>query len=216
MAGQRRASLSLSDLVFAPGFAQVIFLLAMAVYAFLAPPSFIEETWLDTFVDLFGGMNLLVGALVRVWTLSHAEKCPLWLQTKPSRLITAGPYGYVRHPIYVGNFLVAVGLIFLADAYVLLPLLFCLTIFQHRVIIAAEEKALQAGFGPLFAEYRASVPAYVPRVVPQPADFSLRRDFQLRAFAHVWGIVFAASFFEWIESPAHREWLRAILHRLAG
>jgi heptosyltransferase-3 len=205
----------LPDWVFAPGFAQCCFLVAMAVYACFAPPSFVEETWLDTLVDAIGLMSLGAGALLRVWTLSHVEKCPLWSQRKPERLITDGPYAFIRHPIYIGNFLVAMGLIFLADAYVLLPLLFCLTMFQHRVVVGAEDLLLQSRFGRLFSDYRASVPAYVPHVVPRPADFSLR-DLRPRAFAHVWEIVLAASFFEWLDSPAHREWLHTMLHRLVG
>jgi hypothetical protein len=97
----------------------------------------------------------------------------------------------------------------------LLPLLLGLTIFQHRVVVRREERVLESMFGRLFTDYRMSVPAYVPRVVPRPADFSVW-DFQPRALAHVWGIVLAAPLFEWLESPAHREWLRAIVHRLVG
>src|SRR5262249_42290201 len=108
------------------------------------------------------------------------------------------------------------GLIFLTDAYVLLPVLFGLAMFQHRLVVGAEERLLQSTFGRLFADYRDSVPAYVPIGVPRLTDFSLQRDFQLRAFAHVWGIVFAAPLFEWLESPAHREWVRSIVHRFVG
>ena len=203
-------------LVYSPAFAQAIFLIAMALYAWYAPPSFVEETWLDTFVDAFGVLNLLACVLLRVWTLSYVEKCPLWSQRKPERLITGGPYAYIRHPVYVGNFLASVGLIFLTDAYVLLPVLFGLAMFQHRVVVGTEERLLQSIFGRVFTDYRGSVPAYVPSGIPRLTDFSLQRDFQLRAFAHAWGIVFAASLFEWLESPANREWVRSIVHRLVG
>src|SRR5262249_45294259 len=85
-------------LVYSPAFAQAIFLIAMALYVWYAPPSFVEDTWLDTFVDAFGVLNLLACVLLRVWTLSYVEKCPLWSQQKPRRLVTGGPYAYIRHP----------------------------------------------------------------------------------------------------------------------
>jgi protein-S-isoprenylcysteine O-methyltransferase Ste14 len=79
------------------------------------------------------------------------------------RLVTDGPFGRVRHPLYA-----AMGLLLLAPviglgswlgAAIALPLFAFGTFLRVR----AEEIVLAAAFGPEFEEYRRRVPAFIPR-----------------------------------------------------
>ena len=79
-------------------------------------------------------------------------------------LITAGPYRFVRNPIYTGMFgmLLATGLVVSHGLGLLLGIVLFLagTIWRVRL----EEQLLRAQFGAEFARYRAKVPALIPGV----------------------------------------------------
>jgi protein-S-isoprenylcysteine O-methyltransferase Ste14 len=76
-------------------------------------------------------------------------------------LITGGPYAIVRHPMYSGIMLAALGsLLIYATWTTLLFVLFSpLLTFRAR----REEIALAAGFGEQWREYCRRVPAFLPR-----------------------------------------------------
>ena len=80
------------------------------------------------------------------------------------KLITAGPYRFVRNPIYTAMFgmLLATGLaISRWSALIGAVLVFAI---GTRMRIRSEEKLLREGFGPEFEAYARSVPALVPRL----------------------------------------------------
>ncbi len=77
-------------------------------------------------------------------------------------LVTSGPYGLVRHPIYTSMLCMLLGTGFLITT---LPLLLLATLFfvigtEFRVRI--EENLLTAHFGEQFRDYQKRVGAYVP------------------------------------------------------
>jgi protein-S-isoprenylcysteine O-methyltransferase Ste14 len=80
-------------------------------------------------------------------------------------LITSGPYARVRHPIYSGLVLVALGqaLAFGSRAAVLVVLLAMLPTFAWRA--RAEEKLLSRTFGDPYALYRARTRIIIPYIL---------------------------------------------------
>ncbi len=79
-------------------------------------------------------------------------------------LVTTGPYGHVRHPIYAGMFGMLLGTGFLltsAPAFVL-ALLFFLAGTSVRIRI--EERLMRSRFGGAYDDYAVRVPALVPRL----------------------------------------------------
>jgi protein-S-isoprenylcysteine O-methyltransferase Ste14 len=80
------------------------------------------------------------------------------------KLITAGPYGKVRNPIYLSMFgmLVATGLaLSVWWALVLAAVLFAI---GTQIRIQNEEKVLRESFGAEFDAYARQVPAMFPRI----------------------------------------------------
>ncbi|MFB3079320.1 MAG: isoprenylcysteine carboxylmethyltransferase family protein [Lysobacterales bacterium] len=76
------------------------------------------------------------------------------------RLVTAGPYSFVRHPLYAAEMITLMG-ITLANFSFLATLVFATTIaFQFRRM-ANEEKVLRATF-PEYDDYSRRVPMIIP------------------------------------------------------
>jgi protein-S-isoprenylcysteine O-methyltransferase Ste14 len=92
-------------------------------------------------------------------------------------LNTTGVYSVVRHPLYLGNFLIGLGAALVPFAW-WLPLLYLTTFWlYYERIMFAEETYLQNKFGEQFIEWASRTPAFVPRLSRwQPAvrPFSLR------------------------------------------
>jgi protein-S-isoprenylcysteine O-methyltransferase Ste14 len=79
------------------------------------------------------------------------------------QLITAGPYAYLRHPLYTGLLTALTGTTLVSGHYgALLGLSLAINIFRlkaHR-----EEQLLEAEFGAGYAVYRAHTGSILPRI----------------------------------------------------
>jgi protein-S-isoprenylcysteine O-methyltransferase Ste14 len=117
----------------------------------------------------------LAGEALRVWAAGHLEK---------SKEVTrSGPYAYMRHPLYLGSALIAVGVAVAGEHRVasLLIALYLGTTLPAAVL--AEEKHLREKFGP---EYDA----YVARqAAPMPRPFSLARALRNREHHTIAGLI---------------------------
>ena len=101
---------------------------------------------------LIGGGFLLVSASWRV----------LFDAQKNGHLATTGPYGYVRHPQYVGFVLVLLG--FLVQWPTLLTLaMFPVLVAMYVRLARREEAEVRARYGQTYDRYAAGVPAFLPR-----------------------------------------------------
>jgi protein-S-isoprenylcysteine O-methyltransferase Ste14 len=84
-------------------------------------------------------------------------------------LIMAGPYRFVRHPIYTSMLcvLLATGIVITPPWLFLAALILFLVGTEIRVRI--EDSLLASQFGDTFQEYRRRVPAYIPFLCPASA-----------------------------------------------
>lgn len=100
-----------------------------------------------------------LGETVRVWAAGYLKKNVV--------LVTAGPYGYVKNPLYIGTMLITAGFCIMANSIYLLTLAFFGFIFYYipykRRI---EGNRLEGLFGESFAEYDSNVDDYMPRLKP--------------------------------------------------
>jgi protein-S-isoprenylcysteine O-methyltransferase Ste14 len=101
-----------------------------------------------------GGVIALAGALLRLWAAGHIEK---------GRVLTqGGPYAFTRNPLYLGSFLMALGIIIAGQGYwLLLPFGAFFAVFYYPVMRAEEQELLQ-GYGDKFIEYSERVPLFFP------------------------------------------------------
>jgi protein-S-isoprenylcysteine O-methyltransferase Ste14 len=97
-------------------------------------------------------------AIVAVFQFRRAGTTPNPMKPQESAtVVVTGVYRYSRNPMYLGDLLMLAGwAIWLANAAAFLGLpLF--VVYLNRLQISAEERALQARFGPAYDAYRATV-----------------------------------------------------------
>lgn len=126
---------------------------------------FARPTWLSIGAGL---AVTLCGEYIRFWGVAYAGKATR--RTKKAganRLVTDGPFAYVRNPLYVGNFLLSLGVVIMSNAWMpwMVPAYVALFFLQYSFIVRHEETFLRGKF-PEFAEYEAKVPRWIPRLTP--------------------------------------------------
>ena len=78
------------------------------------------------------------------------------------RLVTRGPYAFVRHPMYLGIVLWHIGASLALESPLLLLATLLYVVPLTAIRITAEEKVLGAAFGDDYAAYRRTVPTLLP------------------------------------------------------
>ena len=105
-------------------------------------------------LNLLGTAIILVGMALRVWAAGYLEK--------GGELCTDGPYRYVRHPLYLGSLLAALGFAVMINALwgwaAVLPLFLALYALQ----VLSEERHLASAYGATHADFSAAVPLLLP------------------------------------------------------
>ncbi len=123
----------------------------------------------------------LFGLLIRVITIGYTPKGTSGRNTKDGQvaevLNTQGIYSAVRHPLYLGNFFMWLGIIIYVGNWwftIVCSLLFWL---YYERIMFAEEFFLRNKFGQQYLNWSAKVPAFVPNVFQwkkSGVEFSLK------------------------------------------
>lgn len=107
----------------------------------------------------FGGILMLV--------LTHHALSIYWsttLQFKEGHsLITTGPYGLIRHPMYTSLYIIFIGLAIVSSFWPLWILVFLMTIFFFR-ITRIEEDMMIDEFGDEYVSYIERTGRYLPRL----------------------------------------------------
>jgi protein-S-isoprenylcysteine O-methyltransferase Ste14 len=105
-------------------------------------------------------------------------------QQKADVLNTTGPYSLVRHPLYVGNYLIALGLAAFPRTWFLPVIVTLAALLYYERIAAQEEHYLEGKFGNAFRQWATQVPAalpifahYRPAALPFRWRVALAREF---------------------------------------
>ncbi len=111
----------------------------------------------------------LIGEAIRMWAVGYAGTTTRADAVTAPQLVTAGPYAYVRNPLYIGNALIALGfwLAFSGDVPAATSLLMFVVVAAivtavYATIIPLEEDYLARTFGDTYEFYRRRVPRIVP------------------------------------------------------
>ena len=145
----------------------------------LAVPFLVFSTPTPTLLAA-GCMLAALGLGIRGWAAGTVEK--------DRDLTTSGPYAHTRNPMYLGSFVIGVGLTLAGGGWIW-PTAFTLFFLAVYVpTISREGRDLAERFGPAWAEYAADVPAFVPRLSPRSTEGA------------------AHSGFAWVRYARYREW----------
>ncbi len=107
---------------------------------------------------LTGVLPFVVGTAIRLWASGHVKKDKV--------LATDGPYGHVRHPLYVGNILILLGFCLASGTWWPWLASALLFVLFYPPAIAQEDGKLRRLFGADWDTWSAEVRALVPRFRP--------------------------------------------------
>lgn len=152
----------------------LLFGLMTTIPPFASRPA--ERAW-----ETIAVMVALAGLGLRVWAVGSAPSGTSERSTvtpRASELRTTGAYSVVRHPLYMANGLMALGLSLFPGVWYLPIILLLATLLYYERIAAREEAFLAERFGDGFAAWAGRVPAVVPSMAayaPATTSFSWRK-----------------------------------------
>jgi len=121
-----------------------------------------------------------IGLLVRALTVGHAADNTSGRNARQQRaevLNTSGAYSMVRHPLYLGNFCIWMGIALYPHQWLVAFACICVFWLYYERIMIAEEAFLAGRFGEEFHAWARATPAFIPdpRLFRRPdRPFSLR------------------------------------------
>jgi protein-S-isoprenylcysteine O-methyltransferase Ste14 len=150
-------------------------------------------------VLLIGIACALMGAFLRTWGTAYLS--PSIVQDSAMHgegVIAAGPYRYVRNPLYLGNFIHTFALALLMPPSGAIVCILAISIFQLR-LIGAEESFLTAKLSEPYVVYCARVPRLIPALMPRVAASTMQPKWSLAFLGeiYVWGVVVSFAILGW-------------------
>ena len=170
-----------------------IFLAFLPSFTYLGATHASNELW-----QMFCLAISFMGLAVRILTVGRA---PLGTSGRNTReqvantLTTTGIYSVVRHPLYLGNYLILFGMALWPHNWWLAVLTSCIFMLYYERIMLAEEVFLRERFGDAFETWAAATPAFLPRLrgwKPSAGSFCWRTVLQreYNAFLLIIGVFF--------------------------
>lgn len=160
----------------------ILFLLVIPVMVYTAPVSSGNSSF--SIWTLIAIAVSVLGAIVRAYTIGTTPRGTSGRNTKSQvaeQLNTTGIYSTVRHPLYLGNYLMWIGIvIYTFDAVFIISVSLLYWIYYERIMMA-EERFLIGKFGDSYYSWADKTPAFFPRLsgFTTPSEtFSLRSVFR--------------------------------------
>ncbi len=153
----------------------VLVLVVMEDFTYLG-----NSTTLDTVWEVFCVLVSSVGLAVRAFTIGYAPRGTSGRNTAGQMaevLNTTGIYSIVRHPLYVGNFIMWLGLSLFPHLWWLTVIYVLAFWLYYERIMYAEEHFLRGKFGEPYDAWAAKTPPFIPNVKlwkPPDLPFSFR------------------------------------------
>jgi protein-S-isoprenylcysteine O-methyltransferase Ste14 len=153
---------------------------ALVYLAFVRP---IEESiWI-------GAVIAVAGLCVRAAAAGHLHK--------HEQLATAGPYAHTRNPLYFGSALIAAGFLvagrfWVNGGWIGAAVVAAYFGYAYRAVMKREEVELRGQYGPVFDDYAARVPLFLPRLGGGAASaerFSGRQYWRNREYQAALGVL---------------------------
>jgi protein-S-isoprenylcysteine O-methyltransferase Ste14 len=113
-------------------------------------------------IQIIGLVLTSIGYLLFIWSVVVRGRYAVsWEMPENQRLVTWGPYRYVRHPSYLGYFLMFFGLFFLwSNLFTLLPLA---AIPGYFSLTFEEERLLVQRFRDEYVMYQRKTGRFIPK-----------------------------------------------------
>jgi protein-S-isoprenylcysteine O-methyltransferase Ste14 len=149
-----------------------------------------------------GLLLIVIGELSRIYsvgfigTVSRTRS-----QSTGQRLISEGPFAFVRNPLYLSNFMITLGFSVFGGKIWLIALTVLLFVIQYYFIVAYEENLLVSKFGEEYENYMLRVPRWIPERLPSldsivwPDTFTPALKSEKRTLTTIFSLIFLLALF---------------------
>ena len=146
-----------------------------------------------------GAVLAVVGLAIRAWAASTIHKSQV--------LAVTGAYAHTRNPLYLGSFVLGLGVVIAAGQASIIALYLVLFAIFYRQTMAAEAAHLEGIFGEAYREYAQAVPLFFPRLRPwdgggdepeyQASRYKINREYEALLGSVVVFAVLIGKWFWW-------------------
>ena len=99
---------------------------------------------------------IAAGFFIRIWATGYIHK--------DKEVTMAGPYKLLRHPLYLGNFIVGLGLTLFVNVWELTALYIPVFFIVYYKKMKLEEQCLSGAFGGKYDIYKKTTPLFIPNL----------------------------------------------------
>jgi protein-S-isoprenylcysteine O-methyltransferase Ste14 len=140
-----------------------LFLVFTDTISVLHDSPFVFQFPFASYMQIIGLILTSTGYVIFIWSvISRGKYSVSWEMPENQKLVTWGPYHHVRHPSYLGYFLMFLGLFSTwPNLFTLLPLT---AIPGYYTLTFDEEKLLMQRFGKEYTEYQNKTGRFIPKL----------------------------------------------------
>jgi protein-S-isoprenylcysteine O-methyltransferase Ste14 len=141
--------------------------------AFIIPALLLNQSWEQALISpsvwLIGLLPLALGVGLYFWCagaftfIGKGTPAPI---DAPRFLVRAGPYRWVRNPMYIAVLAMILGQAILFRSFLLVGYALLVWVVVHLFVVLVEEPSLHQQFGESYDTYRRTVPRW-PHPVPR-------------------------------------------------
>ncbi len=142
--------------------------LGLAVAEFLYRGAHHDVTYTDLWpIYLVGVLLAVLAAALRTWATAYIRpEVMVDGALHTHTVVAAGPYRFVRNPLYLGTNLMAIGYSIMASRLGAIVLIASTLVFNYRIILR-EERELTLAQGEEYERFRRAVPRLWPSLLPR-------------------------------------------------
>ena len=151
------------------------------------------------FLLVAGILCVLAAALLRTWASAYLGTSVVQDRAMHGEsVVAAGPFRYVRNPLYLGIFLHTLALALLMPVSGAIFCILAIGIFELR-LIAGEEAFLTAKLGEPYVAYCAKVPRLLPALTPRTSASAVTPAWPVAFLGetYMWGAVVSFAVLGW-------------------
>lgn len=191
----------------------ILFLIAVPI-VYITDISYLNDTW-KMVIQIVAVCLSIAGFIIRAITIGTTPAGTSGRNTREGQvaeqLNTQGIYSIMRHPLYLGNYLMWIGIVFFTyNLYFVLIVSLGYWIYYERIMFA-EERFLEKKFGASYLDWSLKSPAFFPAfknykksLIPFSCKSVLRREYS-GVLATVFGFAFIDNIRYYFEKHAF-EW----------
>jgi protein-S-isoprenylcysteine O-methyltransferase Ste14 len=146
----------------------VILMVGLSLYIFKEMTTFPKDELPRVLYELGCFGVSIVGLIIRFITIGFSADNTSGRNTLVGQVAdsinVSGPYSLVRHPLYVGNFFMWLGLAgFTFNFWFIIAFIFLYWVYYERIMYAEEEFLIDK-YGDDYIHYAATVPSFIPKI----------------------------------------------------